>query len=173
MRAGAGGGLELSTARWGFLPTWASKSKPQINARAETVGVKPMFCAAFKNGRCLVPAAGWYQWTTIGGESWPYYISRRDGELFCFAGIEARGAKGERNHAIITSSASDDLRWLHNRMPVVLEREAQERWLTETGRGRVRAMLQPAAEGMFSVVRVSKRVNLPENDNAQLIEPVE
>jgi putative SOS response-associated peptidase YedK len=172
MRSSSGGELELDLDRWGFQPPWAAKVKPQINARAETVASKPLFRSAFKASRCLVPTCGWYEWTVIAGEKWPHYVTRPDGQLFSFAGIETTAADGQRTYAIITTDASEDLRWLHSRMPLALSREAEEQWLG----GSVQIaqdLLQSPETNTFKAVRVGKRVNSPANDDAGLIEAVE
>src|ERR1700694_2080439 len=53
----------LQSMRWGLIPAWWSQPLKEMrlatfNARAETVTEKPMFRAAFKRNRCLMPASG-------------------------------------------------------------------------------------------------------------------
>ena len=47
-----------------------------FNARAETVAEKPMFCAAFKRKRCLIPASGYYEWPTMPTANNPSFTPR-------------------------------------------------------------------------------------------------
>src|SRR3984957_7313173 len=86
---------ELHAVRWGLIPSWAkdlSGAGRLINARAETVAVKPSFRNAFARRRCLIPADGYYEWRTIenpaGGKprKQPYFIHRADGAGMAFAG---------------------------------------------------------------------------------------
>src|SRR5215469_13196778 len=56
---------ELRLVRWGLVPSWAKDVKGgarMINARAETVAVKPSFRSAFARRRCIIPADGYYEW---------------------------------------------------------------------------------------------------------------
>ena len=58
----------LMPMRWGLIPGWWKKplkdAPATFNARAETVATKPMFRAAFKSRRCIIPASGFYEWAT-------------------------------------------------------------------------------------------------------------
>jgi putative SOS response-associated peptidase YedK len=59
------GEIELTEARWGFVPHWWKQAKPPssgFNARSEEAVSKPMWRHAYRNWRCLIPAVGWYEW---------------------------------------------------------------------------------------------------------------
>ena len=80
---------KLSAAKWGLIPARAKDRKigsSLINARAETVAVKPAFQTAFKKRRCLIPADGFYEWQKAGAVKIPHRITVGDG-LFFFAGL--------------------------------------------------------------------------------------
>ena len=71
-RLDAEGRRVLSLQSWGLVPSWARDRKigsRMINARSETVAVKPAFRAAFRRRRCLVPANGWFEWRRTRGRS--------------------------------------------------------------------------------------------------------
>lgn len=56
---------ELSTMRWGLVPSWSKDpcgAIGMINARSETASTKPAFADALKHRRCLIPADGFYEW---------------------------------------------------------------------------------------------------------------
>ena len=60
----------LDAFHWGLVPSWAKDTKigaRMINARAETVASKPAFKRAFAGRRCIIPADGFYEWTTAAG----------------------------------------------------------------------------------------------------------
>jgi len=81
---------KLEKLHWGLVPFWAkdiSIGSRMINARAETVAVKPSFRTAFKKRRCLIPADGFYEWKGEKGKKQPYYVSNPSGEPFEFAGL--------------------------------------------------------------------------------------
>lgn len=87
-----GGTRTLDAFRWGLVPSWAKDLKigaRMINARAETVATKPAFRSAFAKRRCIIPADGFFEWTTQPGEKkkQPYFIHRPDGEPYAFAGL--------------------------------------------------------------------------------------
>jgi putative SOS response-associated peptidase YedK len=58
-----------------------------INARADTVAVKPAFREAFRRRRCLMVADGFYEWQKTNGKKQPYFIGMKDESPFAFAGL--------------------------------------------------------------------------------------
>lgn len=170
---------------WGFTPRWAdSKSggpRP-INARSETVATSGMFRDAFRHRRCLIPADGFYEWQSDGGSKQPFYIHRADDDLMAFAGIweRWRDSSGEvetplESCAIVTTSANSRLRELHDRMPVILEREDWELWLDpEVDDADVLAsLLRPSEDRVLEFHPVNPDVGNVRNDRPDLIEPFE
>jgi putative SOS response-associated peptidase YedK len=139
LRAGSGPhGRELTMMRWGLIPSWADDPKigsRMINARGETVAEKPSFRKAFRARRCLIPADGFYEWKKEGSKKQPYRVHRPDEGPFAFAGLWERWKpKGEDTAAIesctiITTEASEHLRELHERMPVIIAPRDYDLWL--------------------------------------------
>ncbi|MCJ9427586.1 SOS response-associated peptidase [Kordiimonas marina] len=130
------GGKELAAVEWGLIPEWAKEigAKPLINARVETVQVKPSFRSSLIRKRCLVPADGWYEWRTEGGRKQPYYVTPVGGGPMAFAGTWAtwHGPAGDHwleTMAIITGPATGPMRSLHSRKPLVLRPEQYDAWL--------------------------------------------
>ncbi len=124
--------------RWGLVPNWAKDTRTgfkMINARAETLAERPAYRSAFERFRCLVPADGFYEWQRLPGEQrkQPFHITTADGGLFAFAGLWSVWHRGEpeelRSCTIITTSANSAVTTIHDRMPVILPREAEAKWL--------------------------------------------
>ena len=126
----------LGAMRWGLIPHWSKDRKGplNINARAETVAVKPAFRDSLRGKRCLIPADGFYEWGPKQDGRRPHYVTLASGEPMMFAGIWAAWREPEsdgwmRSCAIITTSANRRLSGIHTRMPVILEPESWDMWL--------------------------------------------
>lgn len=168
----------LEPLRWGLVPRWARDERKlhPINARAETVATNGVFRAAFRSGRTLIPADGFYEWRRTETGKQPYFISRRDGQPMWFAGVADRwhGPDGPlETCAIITTEANTAVRVLHNRMPVILPEAAWAQWLDVSvfDRDALEGLLQPCEPSLLKLHPVSRAVNSPANDSAELLEP--
>jgi putative SOS response-associated peptidase YedK len=133
----------LATVSWGLIAPWltdmqearASQSRA-INARSESIHEKPTFRNAFRSTRCLIPASGYYEWSTALGKyppKQPFYISARDGLHLSIAGIWSSwtGPSGEviETASIITQEAQGELETIHSRMPVFMPPDRWNAWL--------------------------------------------
>lgn len=172
--------------RWGLVPFWAkdpSIGNKMINARAETVAEKPSFRNSFKNKRCLILANGFYEWRKSGGQSIPFYFQLKGGEPFAFAGLwddwenkgvsSMPGLPGLTTCTLITTSANEDVRAVHPRMPVVLTKETMWDWLEEDDPKILESLLRPLPAGSLIAYQVSRDVNSPQNQGEYLVEPIE
>src|SRR5574337_1202802 len=126
----------LTQMRWGLIPSWAKDpaiGNRMINARAETVATRPAFRVALRKRRCLVVADGFYEWQERLRGKQPYYLAIKSCEPFGFAGLwdAWTSPDGEeiRSCTIITTEANELLLPIHDRMPVILTREAEAIWL--------------------------------------------
>jgi putative SOS response-associated peptidase YedK len=123
--------------RWGLVPSWADSPKTglkMINARVETVAERPAFRRAFERYRCLIIADGFYEWQRMAaGPKQPFHITRADGSLFAFAGLwsiwHGEGDETLRTCTILTTAANEAIAPLHDRMPIILPRDAEAAWL--------------------------------------------
>ena len=130
--------LVASTARWWFVPHWHKGDvrdwkATTFNARLDTAAEKPVFRAAWKSGRCLVPVAGYFEWTGPKGAKQPWLITLESNLPVLFlAGLWSVLADGTRTCTILTREAAPDLRAVHHRMPVILHPDQIEPWLGAT-----------------------------------------
>jgi Uncharacterized conserved protein len=183
---------QLRILRWGLVPSWAkdpSIGSRMINARVETVAEKPSFRRAFAQRRCLLPADGYYEWYAEEGNGrrgrkQPYYIHPADGSIMAMAGLyefwRDRTRPADDPDAwlvtctIITTSARDELGRIHDRMPMVIERDRWADWLDPglTAAEEVKRLLTPAAPGTFALHPVSTDVNNVRNNGPELIRAI-
>ena len=183
---------ELRLVRWGLVPSWAKDSKGgarMINARAETVAVKPSFRSAFAKRRCIIPADGYYEWQAGADKKskQPFYIYRTDGGILCFAGIYELWRDGSLppDHedawlwtaSVITTEAADEIGRIHDRTPMVISPQGWDDWLDPANNDRelLMAMMQPATSsgsGGLTSHPVSTAVNSVRNNGPDLIEPL-
>ena len=169
----------LSWVRWGLIPFWAKDQRSAartINARTEGIADKPTYREPFRRRRCLVLASGFYEWRQTTAGKTPYFITRADALPMAFAGLWDRWREPDGNKldscAIVTTVANEAVAEIHNRMPVILQHQAQSLWLEPEAQ--VTSLEQCLAENLpppLSNWPVSSRVNDPANDGPELLEP--
>ena len=167
----------LTLAHWGVIPHWA-KAMPKvrpINARAETLAIKPYFRHMLHRTHCIIPASGFFEWKQTGqSKKQPYYIHRSDGKPMAFAGLWDIW-KADTNAApvvsctIITTEANREMKFVHDRMPVILEPEHWKDWL-DAGIPGAGELLLPAKDGALDLYPVSTKVNNPQYSQHDCIE---
>jgi putative SOS response-associated peptidase YedK len=163
--------------RWGLIPFWAKDSKISlINARSETLLEKASFRTSFARRRCLIPADGYYEWQTRGKTKTPFYFRRADDRPLAFAGLWDcwKGAEEPvESCTIITTSANELSRPIHDRMPVLLDEVARQAWLdpdVEDPRALLE-LLQPLPAAQMVCYPVQTLVNSPKNNSPECIAP--
>jgi putative SOS response-associated peptidase YedK len=183
------GGRRLERAVWGLPGGKEGHARSLFNARAETVDRLPSFREPFRTGRVLVPVDAFYEWENpehlaMGGKGtapagrrqpWAFLPAREP--LLALAGISARvvTADGEaiRAFSLITTEANGVVGAIHDRMPVIVEREAFDRWLDPTtDRADLFPMLGPAPDDRLAARRVSTAVSNARNEGPALLEEV-
>jgi putative SOS response-associated peptidase YedK len=171
----ADAGRRLRPMRWGFIPVWYKTPNDGpliINARSETVAVKPAFREAIRTRRCIIPASGFYEWTEGPEKSrLPFHITRTDGAPLAFGGLWQRW--GDLiTCAVVSTQAGPGMAGIHDREPVILERADWPKWLGEAGHGAA-LLMKPTAPGILAMHRVDSAVNSNKAQGAQLIEPID
>ena len=109
--------------QWGFTQQY--QEGLLINARAETVLSKPSFRDSMRHCRCVIPAAGFYEWNKAKEQ-----VSFRmpQSKILYMAGIWQPTAK-EKQFTILTTSPNDSVSPVHDRMPLVLTSEEIIPWI--------------------------------------------
>lgn len=174
----------LLNYHWGLVPFWAkdlSIGNKLINARSETVVTKPSFRNAFKNRRCLIPSNGFYEWKDSKGQKQPMFLTLPNGNPFAFAGLwETWNNKGKekipyRSCTILTREASESVRPIHHRMPVILKPEVFDTWLDPENQDSnvLLEIIQSQIYTELSSIPVSKQVNSAKNNRPENIQAIE
>ena len=164
--------------RWGLVPSWAKDIRigfRLINARAETVHVKPSFSSAFRSRRCLVPANGWFEWRRDGRNRQPYFLAPADGSLLSFAGLWERWSGPEaarETFTLITTAASPGLENIYPRQPAIVDPARFDDWLDPSSP--VSDLLELVREpdaGPYEKRPVGAKVNSVRNNHPDILEP--
>ncbi len=117
--------------RWGF----DMNGKSIINARSETASEKPMFADGMQQRRCLIPASFYFEWEKRDTGKIKYAIKPAKAKVIYMAGIY-RIRAGAPEMVILTKDASEDVAFIHDRMPVMLPAEVRLDWLNPKYDGR-------------------------------------
>ncbi|MFK3845349.1 SOS response-associated peptidase [Stenotrophomonas sp. NPDC078853] len=175
-----GMGRQVTRLAWGLLPFWARAKSLQgstINARIETVATKPAFRAAFKKRRCVVPMAGYYEWSVSpeDGKKDPWFIHASGPMLAAGLWEDTSPLLAEGNlgtFTIITGDSSGVSADIHDRMPVWLQPGQVDEWMAAEPEDAM-AMLLASELPSMGTYRVSRAVNSPKNNSLDLLASIE
>jgi putative SOS response-associated peptidase YedK len=173
------GRRSAATLQWGLIPFWAKDAtigRRLVNARLDSLAAKPAFREAWQRRRCLIPASGFYEWSEPrGGRKRPYFIRPASEPLVALAGLweRWRTPSGEKLETcvIVTTDANAQLAPIHDRMPLLIPRDAHALWL-DPKTGIEQALELAARPPALEVDAVGFAVNDPKNDDMTLIAPV-
>ena len=158
-------GKALENCDWGLVPAWAKDKKdfrPLINARLETLMEKVSFKNLIQTSRCLVVADGYYEWKRDNKDRTPYYFTKDDSSLIFFAGIHQNN-----QFCVITREATDAIKEIHHREPLIISEEQILDYLNikKEGMDILRSIKPPR----LKFHEVNKDVNKPINNDPSLI----
>ncbi len=158
-------GNTLENLTWGLVPSWAKKKdyKALINARLETIDDKISFKKLIKLHRCVAVADGFYEWKRVEQEKIPHYFLRKDKKLLYIAGIYE-----EDQFCLITETAKENIKDIHDRQPVILNQADINRYLNLELQGS--SFLKECKKPDLVFYQVSKDVNKPTNNSISLIQ---
>ncbi len=174
------GERRLDLLVWGLVPSWTrdleAMQKP-MEVRSEMAADSGMLRDALTSRRCLVPANSFQEWPTGAERDQPFAVARADREPLALAAVWERWQSPDgqilRTFAIMTTSANREMSALHDRMPVVIERDSWSRWLGEDD-GDVLTLLRPAPDGILRLRRSPAGSTLEQdNDTSRIVAVVE
>lgn len=172
----------LTPMQWGLIPSLAkhkAEGAKMINARSETVAVKPAFRESFEARRCLIPANGFFEWKRSGSEKQPYLIRLRSQDPMAFAGLWTAWRDSESDQkvesvTVLTTNPNQLVRDIHDRMPVILSEESQAQWLaSKASIATLQSMLVPLSADEMEAFPVSRCVGNVRNDSPKCTTPIE
>ncbi|WP_337042049.1 SOS response-associated peptidase [Emticicia sp. 17c] len=177
----------LQAMQWGLIPAWARSHEEAmklrtntLNARIETIFEKPSFREASQTRHCLVPSTGFFEWQTLNGKKYPYFIYLKNEEIFSMAGIwetwtDKQSGEPQHTFSILTTEANPLMARIHNskqRMPVILPKEAESEWLhkgfSETT---IDAFTKPFDEKKMVAYTVSRLISEKNSDTPEVQKP--
>ena len=161
-------GRALENYDWGLIPSWAKNKKdfrPLINARLETLMEKVSFKKLIQTSRCLVVADGYYEWKRENKEKTPYYFTKVDSGLMFFAGIYQNN-----QFCIITRDATEIVKEVHHREPLILSKEQILNYLNI--KKEAMDILRNIKPPELKFHEISRNINVPTNNDPSLIKKI-
>ncbi|KAL1878179.1 hypothetical protein Daus18300_002096 [Diaporthe australafricana] len=179
---------KLQSMKWGLVPFW-TKRNPDYGAVMKTINCRDdslaqaggMWSSMKGRKRCIVVAQGFYEWLKNGKDKMPHFVKRKDGRLMCLAGLWdcVQYEDDDQKHytyTIITTDSNKQLKFLHDRMPVILDpaSDKMKAWLDpqryEWSKG-LQDCLKPF-DGELEIYPVSKEVGKVGNNSPTFIIPI-
>jgi putative SOS response-associated peptidase YedK len=182
---------KLQAAKWGLVPFW-TKRAPDYGSQMRTINCRDdslienrgLWNTMKQRKRCIVVAEGFYEWLkkNNGKEKLPHFVKRKDGQLMCFAGlwdcVQYEGSEEKLySYTVITTDSNRQLKFLHDRMPVILEAgsDAMKMWLDPGHAGwskELQGLLKPY-DGELECYPVDKAVGKVGNNSPQFMVPID
>lgn len=172
-----GGNKQIEFMYWG-MPRMIGKDivKEIINTRSDKAFSR-FWKKQVTQKRILVPANGFYEWKKSDNGKTPYLITLPSQEMYAFAGIwnswNDKDGHEFNAYSIMTSEPNAEMRSVHDRMPVILHKEDEEKWLSdELSEDEIQELLWTPEDGYLKMFEVSRDVNNVKNNDKSLILPV-
>tara|TARA_B100000315_G_scaffold15781_1_gene14155 strand:- start:5433 stop:6038 length:606 start_codon:yes stop_codon:yes gene_type:complete len=139
---------------WGLIPSWSKDKKyasRMINARSETLEEKPSYRNLLNTSRCIIIADGFYEWKVENGIKRKYFIRKEDNSILAMAGLwtswNSPNGAWINSYTVITSAAKGIISEVHDRMPVLLNKPCQDKWLIKSQEYHT-SLLKPEVSGL-------------------------
>lgn len=169
----------LALASWGLIPSWKENDESGrwlINARSDSLTSRPAFTGPFRQSRCLIPANGFYEWKKEGKRRVPFYVHMPERPIFAFAGLYDQWTNGDGRMTccIVTTDANRTVAEVHERMPVILSPDDENRWISDTYTEKeYLSMCCPPPDGETDIHAIGPEVNSPDKEGKALIERID
>ncbi|CEJ92200.1 hypothetical protein VHEMI07866 [[Torrubiella] hemipterigena] len=181
---------KMQSMKWGLIPSW-TKRNPNYSTMLKTINCRDdslatpggMWSSMKAHKRCIVLAQGFFEWLQVGPKSKvPHYVKRKDGRLMCIAGlwdsVQYEGSETKTfTYTIITTDSNKQLKFLHSRMPVILEPNSDALWTWLDPRRRIwskelQTTLKPFS-GELEVYPVHQDVGKVGNNSPAFVRPLD
>ena len=163
----------LRLAEWGFQASWAP-GKALINAQSETAAEKSSFKDAFRKRRCVIPANAFYEWKKVSSGKQPMVFQCRNQALFPMAGIweQTQTDQGRIGRfTILTCSANQQLADIHARMPVILQADEINTWLSNNSSlDRIQDLCRSYNDNETDIREMDRSINNVRNNSPELLQ---
>jgi len=175
------GSRDIDIMKWGLIPEWSpefSTKLSTINAKSETIFESRLYKKGITQRRCIVPVSGFFEWKRDGKNKRPFKIFLKDSPIMSMAGVwtawRAGSPEEQRSFSILTTSANEFMAQIHDRMPVILDKEQWDGWLSPEIHEQtdIEGMLKPCPDNWLASVEVSTLVNSPKNNRPEVLEPL-
>jgi putative SOS response-associated peptidase YedK len=172
---------ELVPMRWWLTPYWAkamSSKYSMFNAKSETVEKSPAFREPYRKRRCVVPVSGFYEWARSDNQKLPYYLTPHVDPGMLLAGIWDRWRNTEsgvvvESFAVLTCPANEQLKFVHNRQPVMLSIGDTHRWLDpQSAVDTFKDFFASRVPVELAAIPVSSYVNNARHKDARCFDPI-
>ncbi len=151
-------------AKWGFRRPWSKE--PIVNARSEDIDKNRVFGKAFRERRCIIPADSYYEWEHTPEGKLPHRIMLKDSSTFSIAGVWEE-IEGEKYVATITVEPNQLIRKIHDRMPAILRKDDEKKWLESADL----SLIQTYDENKMMMYEISTDINSSRHDRKNLVKP--
>lgn len=167
--------------KWGLVPPKADEEREGHENFAfslDEIKEKEWLAGCLEQRRCLIPANGFYKWKFTEKKSTPFYIRLLSNELTAIAGIysvwKSSSGRDVYSCAMLTTEANALVQPVDNRMPILIRPEYYNKWLSREPLDEAALSKLTSSYSMteMAVNRVSEDVNDPENNSAELIQPI-
>ncbi|MEL7833270.1 SOS response-associated peptidase [Fodinibius sp. Rm-B-1B1-1] len=178
---GEDGGREIYNFRWGLIPPNADEEmegNENFAVPVEELNDNEWLTECVEQRRCLIPANGYYKWKFSEKKSTPFYIRLLSNNLTAIGGIysvwKSSAGRDVYSCALLTTEANMLVQPVDDRMPILIHPDYYEQWLSDDalGEDQIADVINGYAMTEFAVNRVSEDVNDPENNGAELIQPI-